>query len=392
MRSDFDTKGACGRLRRRVAARPRQRARRAEQGGICGAVRATAVPGQALPIEGASHCLVVNLARAPSVRQRRRCRCSGGAKPRPIQAAGSWSARASAAWPGACTTAQDTATARGSTSCCCRGRSLPTAMPRSAGSRPCAAPSRLKHPNLADARRDRRVRALALRAVRRGGLHHAGRAHARRQGDRLPTRLARMLVAALQGLAFAHEGGVAHRDLQPYMVLLGEPGMVRLMGLEVALHAEREQHDAPAARPRASHQHRGPGAACAARRGACRRAVRRPAAAPGLVRAARAGRGRRRSRWPSACRRSGRDLVRLPWDIAAARARGAARHRQPRHRPTGAPALPQRARPDARARRLVAGRGRRGRRAAGLADRSAAQRRLVAGICPAALRAPRAWR
>ncbi len=39
---------------------------------------------------------------------------------------------------------------------------------------------------------------------------------------------------ALEGLAFAHEGGVAHHDLQPYMILLGAPASVRLMGLEVA--------------------------------------------------------------------------------------------------------------------------------------------------------------
>jgi len=43
-----------------------------------------------------------------------------------------------------------------------------------------------------------------------------------------------MFSAALSGLAFAHEGGVAHRDLQPSMLLLGEQGEFRLMGLEVA--------------------------------------------------------------------------------------------------------------------------------------------------------------
>ena len=45
---------------------------------------------------------------------------------------------------------------------------------------------------------------------------------------------ARLFSAALSGLAFAHEGGVAHRDLQPSMLLLDEQGEVRLMGLEVA--------------------------------------------------------------------------------------------------------------------------------------------------------------
>jgi non-specific serine/threonine protein kinase len=47
-----------------------------------------------------------------------------------------------------------------------------------------------------------------------------------------------LFVDALRGLAFAHDGGVAHRDLQPFMVLLGEHGGVRLLGFEVALAAQ----------------------------------------------------------------------------------------------------------------------------------------------------------
>ncbi len=39
---------------------------------------------------------------------------------------------------------------------------------------------------------------------------------------------------ALEGLAFAHEAGVAHHDLQPYMLLLGATGQVRLLGTAVA--------------------------------------------------------------------------------------------------------------------------------------------------------------
>ena len=45
---------------------------------------------------------------------------------------------------------------------------------------------------------------------------------------------ATLFVDALRGLAFAHDGGVAHRDLQPFMLLLGEHGGVQLLGLEVA--------------------------------------------------------------------------------------------------------------------------------------------------------------
>mgnify|MGYP002397618321 CR=1 FL=1 len=39
----------------------------------------------------------------------------------------------------------------------------------------------------------------------------------------------------LEGLAFAHEGGVAHHDIQPYLVLLTDSGQARLIGTEVAL-------------------------------------------------------------------------------------------------------------------------------------------------------------
>jgi len=46
--------------------------------------------------------------------------------------------------------------------------------------------------------------------------------------------LAALAVQALQGLAFAHEGGVAHHDLQPWMLLVGDHGALRIAGLEVA--------------------------------------------------------------------------------------------------------------------------------------------------------------
>ena len=38
----------------------------------------------------------------------------------------------------------------------------------------------------------------------------------------------------LQGLAFAHEAGVSHHDLQPFLVLMDEGGQLRLAGLAVA--------------------------------------------------------------------------------------------------------------------------------------------------------------
>jgi eukaryotic-like serine/threonine-protein kinase len=45
-------------------------------------------------------------------------------------------------------------------------------------------------------------------------------------------------LQALQGLAFAHEAGAAHQDLQPTMLLIGESGPCRVMGVGVALGPE----------------------------------------------------------------------------------------------------------------------------------------------------------
>ena len=49
---------------------------------------------------------------------------------------------------------------------------------------------------------------------------HAGPTELRRNGE---------------GLAFAHDAGVAHTDLQPYLVLVSPQGQVRLMGAAVAM-------------------------------------------------------------------------------------------------------------------------------------------------------------
>jgi non-specific serine/threonine protein kinase len=46
--------------------------------------------------------------------------------------------------------------------------------------------------------------------------------------------VARWSVQLLDGLAFAHEAGLAHRDIQAAMVCIDEAGRARLMGLEVA--------------------------------------------------------------------------------------------------------------------------------------------------------------
>jgi len=49
-----------------------------------------------------------------------------------------------------------------------------------------------------------------------------------------PAEAAQMSAQVLDGLAFAHEAGLAHRDIQAVMVLVEEGGRARLMGLEVA--------------------------------------------------------------------------------------------------------------------------------------------------------------
>jgi non-specific serine/threonine protein kinase len=52
--------------------------------------------------------------------------------------------------------------------------------------------------------------------------------------------IAALMVQALGGLAFAHEGGVVHHDLQPFLMLVDDDGELRLAGLEVAAdEAER---------------------------------------------------------------------------------------------------------------------------------------------------------
>ena len=50
-----------------------------------------------------------------------------------------------------------------------------------------------------------------------------------------PAELVPWVLQVLQGLAFAHEAGFAHHDLQTCMLLLSEGGACRLMGLGVAL-------------------------------------------------------------------------------------------------------------------------------------------------------------
>lgn len=72
-------------------------------------------------------------------------------------------------------------------------------------------------------------------------------------GSGLPgPEVAALAIQALQGLAFAHEGGVAHRDLQLWHWLVDDAGQVRLVGLEVA----GEPADLPGVAPDALREQR----------------------------------------------------------------------------------------------------------------------------------------
>lgn len=54
-----------------------------------------------------------------------------------------------------------------------------------------------------------------------------------REGDAAAD-IARWMAQALAGLAFAHDAGLAHRDVQPFLLSLTDNGNLRVLGLEVA--------------------------------------------------------------------------------------------------------------------------------------------------------------
>jgi eukaryotic-like serine/threonine-protein kinase len=121
---------------------------------------------------------------------------------------------------------------------------------------------------------------------------------------------AALAIQLLQGLAFAHEGGVVHHDLQPFLLLVGEDGQLRLTGLAVA--AELADQDETVRRQAATET-----GAMRARRSAAERDVlaaglivhRLLAGTPALDEA---DVGRTIARLPPL----GREFVRLPWSTA----------------------------------------------------------------------------
>lgn len=119
------------------------------------------------------------------------------------------------------------------------------------------------------------------------------------------TEVAALAVQALQGLAFAHEGGVAHHDLQAWHLLVDDRGGVRVVGLEVA--AEALANDDSGLDPGTLRAQRS-----AAERDVLALGVVLHHALAGQPALDQADTGRVIARLPPA----GRDIVRLPWSTA----------------------------------------------------------------------------
>ena len=132
------------------------------------------------------------------------------------------------------------------------GRELMLSMPREAPTDPKRSAawtertrhaSRLDHPNLAHVAEVGVVDHWPFIAVDRGTrvtLHEWLAAHP----APAPTDVARWIVDALTGLAYAHEAGVRHGDLQLHQLLIDERGRVAVMGLGVAEIARATVHGA----------------------------------------------------------------------------------------------------------------------------------------------------
>jgi non-specific serine/threonine protein kinase len=103
--------------------------------------------------------------------------------------------------------------------------------------------SRLDHPNLAHVAEIGVVEHWPFIAVERGTrvtLHEWLAAYP----APAPTDIARWIVDALTGLAYAHEAGVRHADLQLHQLLIDDRGNVAVMGLGVAEIARATVHGA----------------------------------------------------------------------------------------------------------------------------------------------------
>ena len=130
---------------------------------------------------------------------------------------------------------------------------------------------------------------------------------------------------ALQGLAFAHEAGVAHHDLQPFLVLVSESGQVRVAGSGVAAEMAAALSAQTAQTERRSPSTRAAASTESLTLSSHREAAERDVLALGLLlHGLLAGSGafddadlgRVIQRLPPYSGPTGRDFVRLPWSTA----------------------------------------------------------------------------
>ncbi len=151
----------------------------------------------------------------------------------------------------------------------------------------------------------------------------------RRSSQGLPSAdAAQLALQVLQGLAFAHEAGLAHHDLQPFLLLTNDSGQLRVAGLAVA--STVPSATAAMQGPAGSQGDAGnPGGANEPREadalGAHRLAAERDVLSCGLVLHGllagppaldEADVGRVVARMAPYCGNGPRDIVRLPWTTA----------------------------------------------------------------------------
>lgn len=119
---------------------------------------------------------------------------------------------------------------------------LMISMPRQAPNSPAAlahwlktadAGSRIQHPNLAHVVEVGQVEHWPFVAYDRA-LGETLEERLARQGAPLPVEAAGWICQYLEGLAFLHEAGHAHRDVQPSSLVIDAAGHVRVLGVEVA--------------------------------------------------------------------------------------------------------------------------------------------------------------
>jgi len=122
---------------------------------------------------------------------------------------------------------------------------------------------------------------------------------------------AALVQQALQGLAFAHEAGLAHHDVQPFLMLVSDSGQLRVAGLAIAaeLAARQAAAAAPADTPSHSGRH---GERVAAERDVLATGVLLHGVLAGAPALDEPDIGRIVDRLPPL----GRDIVRLPWQTA----------------------------------------------------------------------------